>query len=100
MKNSTLWWTSMATGKRWSREEQWTRGAIYIIAVLLFLALEALETWIMRQYQMEENSRMLIGTITCVPIAMFVSRRICVWAWPDYVKKADETAAKRLGDRI
>lgn len=93
------WWTSMATGSQWSREEQWTRGAIYLIGVIIFLALDTLEMWFLNPYGVEEHVRAAVGLITCVPLALFFSRQICVRAWPDYVKKADENAAKRLAAR-
>ncbi|HUC63814.1 MAG TPA: hypothetical protein VMA53_00205 [Stellaceae bacterium] len=99
MKNSTLWWTSMATGKSWSREEQWTRGAIYMVGLVLFVPFNLLIGSFFNRHGVEKHVGALTALLICVPPSYVFGRLVCARLWPDYVKRADENAAKRLGDR-
>ena len=93
------WWFSMATGSSWSSEEKWTRGAIYMLGVLIFAPVYAAEIWLLERVLMEERARALVGLFTCAPFALWLARQVCERVWPDYVKAADQKAQARMSER-
>ena len=91
----SLYWRWYPEPERWSREEEWTRGTIWTIAlglfVLPFLGLDAIANGL----GLESHVSTLFALFATLPPALGFARVIAVRVWPETVRKADENAAER-----
>jgi hypothetical protein len=90
-----LWWLEFRPTHRWSAEELWTRNAILALAAILFFASFVLGLQILRAFGIDERASAPILGFVGLPLALYLSRRFCVWMWPDYVNRADALARQR-----
>jgi len=95
-----LWWLDWRYTHRWSAEEQWTRNAICGFASILFIVPIAFELWVLADLGFGKRASALALVFVQLPLAFYLSRQLCVWLWPDYVKRADDNAVKRSDRNI
>jgi hypothetical protein len=95
-----LWWLDWRYTHRWSDEEQWTRNAICGLASVLFIVPVALELRILADHGFSKRDAALTLVFIQLPLTFYLSRLICVWLWPDYVKRADDNAVRRSNRNI
>jgi hypothetical protein len=95
-----VWWLDYTMiGRDWSKEERWTRNAIFVITAVLLSGSCALGVSILSQMGLNTpSSRAWMGLVT-IPLSVFLGRRICVWFWPEYVDRADGLARERMLER-
>jgi hypothetical protein len=90
------WWASLEFGNRWSKEEQWTRGTIYIIGAVINVTPLLGMAYLLRWAGLDKHNAALIGAIICFPPSVYLGRLVCIFLWPDFVRTADENAAQRM----
>jgi hypothetical protein len=90
------WWIDTSAGSDWTIEEQKTRRAIALIAIVAFLPVFMIEMWLLDRFGVDRNLGALIDVASSAFFAFWAAHRICRWCWPDMVKRADANAAKRL----
>jgi len=95
-----LWWLDWRYTHRWSAEEQWTRNAICGFASVLFIVPIAFELQVLADFGFSKGASALALVFVQLPLAFYVSRQLCVWLWPDYVKRADDNAVRRSNRNI
>jgi hypothetical protein len=90
----SLWWLDyQSRGYYWSSEEIWTRRVIFSFALLSVLIQFVFASVFLHGI----NQRAVaLGLLLGFALSLYVSRRFCVWIWPDYVKRADALAYERL----
>jgi hypothetical protein len=91
----SLWWLDFKLTFGWSPEELWTRNMIFAIASVLFLVPFPFEFRMLQALGMGENASALTLVLAILPLSLYLSRRFCVWMWPEYVKRADTLAHER-----
>jgi hypothetical protein len=91
----SLWWLDYEVTGRCSPEEYWTRNVIFAIAAVLFLAPLAFELQTLKAFGIGKGTSALVLVLVVLPLTLYLSRRFCVWMWPEYVKRADALAHQR-----
>ena len=91
-----LWWLQPDFALGWSSEEQWTRGTIWAIAVVLWVVPLWSTTEIGADLGLGRRVGAAIGLFAFLPPAMWIARVIAVRMWPETVRQADENAARRI----
>ena len=94
-----IWWLTSRGTRQWSEEERRARRIIYGVGVLIFLFLFFLVALLLSMLQLGQLVVTLISLAVAGYSALFISRLVCGWAWPDLFRKADRNAARRLGLR-
>ena len=96
-----LWWINYGAGtNRISREEQFVRIAIFLIAMLIFCP-SALyfPQHLVVQLDVSKRTSILATMVTMLPLSFFIGRRLSTWIWPDVVRRADANAFARFNHR-
>ena len=89
-----LWWLDYRFTSRWSPEEQWTRNMIFAMTAVMLAPLY-LEITYLSSLGLNRGASALIFVLAILPAKLYLSRRICVWLWPDCTKRADENNLER-----
>lgn len=90
----SLWWLDYKSrGYYWSSEEIWTRRVIFGFALLSVLVQFLFASVFL--HGMNQHA-VAISILFGFALSLYLSRRLCVWIWPDYVKRADALAYERL----
>jgi hypothetical protein len=91
-----LWWLDR-WGYRWSREEQYVRNVIWLVAMTIFVPAALFgPVYLQRYFDFGKRVSILGIFITVLPLAFYAGRRFCVCRWPDLVRTADCNAVMRL----
>jgi hypothetical protein len=96
-----LWWINFGAGTGMiSREEQFVRIAIFLIAMLIFCPSALyfpphLMVWL----DVSKRTSILATMVTMLPLSFFIGRKLTTWMWPDEVRTADENAFARFNHR-
>ena len=95
-----LWWLTSKGARQWSIEERRARWAIYAVALPIFAFLFFLGLTIFTSFlHVPQAVALLLSLAAAGYPALFISRPLCAWVWPDLMRKADSNAANRLGLR-
>lgn len=90
------WWLDPNPVGRLSPEERRARMAIWGLFIPVFLALFGLEAFVLNKFGTDHHLVALVGVITTVPTSLYVSRKFCLYCWPEMMRRADENAEKRV----
>jgi hypothetical protein len=93
------WWATLGLDIDWSYEEKWTRGIIFVIGSIINLIPFFVLDYFLKAL-IDRHNAALISAIICLPPSIWLGRRICLFTWPDFVRRADENAEKRLQREI
>src|SRR5207302_3597526 len=94
-----LWWLTSRGARLWSIEERRARWAIYAVAVPIVAFLFFVMLFVGKFLRLGETAGILLSLAIASYPALFISRGLCVWVWPDLMRRADANAASRLGFR-
>jgi hypothetical protein len=95
-----LWWLARGAEADWTAEERWTRNAICGFAAGFLLVPLPFELPFLAGLEFNKKAIALFFTFVQMPLTLYVSRRLCVWLWPDYVRQADNAAVKRSNRNV
>jgi hypothetical protein len=96
-----LWWIYYGAGtNKISREEQFTKAAIFFIAMPIFCPAALyfpphLVVW----FDVSKRTSILAIMVAMLPLSFFIGRKLSAWMWPDVVRKADQNAFARFNHR-
>ena len=93
------WWAAFYPGEYWSVEERWLRKTVYLVLIPVACGLIYLQASILDSFGFEKHWGALLSACTASIGGLWISRRVCGWLWPDRVRRADENAARRLGEQ-
>jgi hypothetical protein len=94
-----IWWAHHYPGKNWSKEERWLRMMVYLVAILPFCWFLAVFDSALKLLGVEFHWAAFLSFHPAWIASPFVSRWLCGLLWPARVRKAEENAGKRYGDR-
>ena len=95
-----LWWLTSKGMRAWTPEERRARWAIYGVAVPVFAFMFFLALLICTAVlNFGQTAAMLLSLAIGGYGSLFIARGLCLWAWPDLMRRADANAADRLGLR-
>src|ERR1700730_7848364 len=92
------WWSARPVWRsELSPEERKVIWLIHSIGMLLFAiaCYEIVNTLFSRGVNPLITA--IVGVVPPYIAALYVSRRLCKWLWPELLARADENAARRLG---
>jgi hypothetical protein len=97
------WWWLNWIPVDYSNEER--RASIRLgltmlcVFIVLAIALSVVNIRILRWLAIRDLFPATIGVFIAIFLATWVARPICAHIWPDVIKKGDEKAAIRIGNR-
>ncbi|MFZ2003631.1 MAG: hypothetical protein WB697_01935 [Stellaceae bacterium] len=94
-----IWWMHHYPGKDWSKEERWLRMTVYAVAIFPMSGLLGVLDSVLKLAGVEFHWAAFLSFMPSWIGGLFVSRWLCGLLWPARVRKAEENAAKRYGDR-
>jgi hypothetical protein len=94
------WWVTRppSGGCAWSREERQTVWRIHLIAMPLFAVCCFKLVMFLFDSGLDPAIVAAAGVVPPYVLALALARRICLWLWPDLLRRADENAARRYAD--
>jgi hypothetical protein len=90
------WWFDLPDAS-WSHEERWAAMRIWLMATPIMPIVILLTGYILDKLGIDPYWSGRIAFLTGMAGGLYLARRICVWVWPETIKRADKKAAKRRG---
>jgi len=92
------WWLVYYATPRWTREERLVVAAIWLINIPISICIISIVYWSLTPIHVDIHVAAVAGFFIGFPGGLFISRGVCKWLWPDFVRKADQNATKRMED--
>jgi hypothetical protein len=93
------WWCRHRSGKDWSEEERWLRKRVFAVGLPVYFMIYVPELYILPRFGIDDLWSARISYVTGFLIGVPISRLLCGLLWPEKVRKAEENAGKRYGNR-
>jgi hypothetical protein len=96
-----FWWLDLSlASSKWSPEENFIRGRMFLIGFFISLPLLLLVGWVMTEFGFNERVALITSLLAALPPAFYGARKICISSWPVISQKAEDAAVNRDNQSI